>query len=120
VIMAMVDMTAERRSVLIIVVEQDNLERMRKADPITLESALQGGLLRPPAYPLDFSVLVGYEEDKMKLYEMAKAARDPKGVAQLFEWLERGRVFDPKQGDGVENARRLSRVAFGNTSDPTH
>ena len=119
-IMAMVDLPAERRSVLIIVIEADNLERMKKADPISLESALQGGLLRPPAYPLDFSTLIAYEEDREKLYTMAKAAKTPHGVSELFKWLERGRVFDPKQGDGVENARRLARAVMDDTNEPTN
>jgi len=117
-IMAIVDLPAERRSVLIVVIEPDNLERMKKADPVTLESSLQGGLLKPPAYPLDFSVLIGYEEDSAKLYELAKAARTPHAVLELLKWLERGRVFDPKQGDGVENARRLSRAVMGYSNEP--
>jgi hypothetical protein len=101
----MVNMLAEARSVLVVVIEADNLERMKKADPITLESFLQGGGLKPPMFPLNMSVLIAYEDDQPKLYELAREGHTPEGTKALFDYLERGRVFIEGK-DGLENFTR--------------
>lgn len=102
-IMSMVDITNEKRSVLLVVIEKENLERMQQADPVTLESYARGGGLPPPAFPRNFSLLIGYEEDQPKLYELAKdAQKGAEGIMELFKYLERGRVFIEGK-DGVEN-----------------
>jgi len=105
-IASMVNLPKEARSVLVVVIEADNLERMKKADPVTLESYRAGGVLPPPMFPLNLSVLVAYEEDQTTLYALAKAANDsPEGVKSLFEYLERNREFIPGK-DGVQHTRR--------------
>ena len=86
----MIDISELRRSILVVVIEKDNLDRMEKADPITLESRPQGGMLPAPGYPHDFSILIAYEADDAALYAKAKA-----GGPELLQWLERGRVFKP-------------------------
>jgi hypothetical protein len=102
----MVNLVGEARSVLLVVIEKDNFERMQKADPVTLESLREGGMLPPPMFPLNMSMLVAYEEDREKLYALAKAANDSdKGVKAFMEYLERGRTFIAGV-DGVENFRR--------------
>jgi hypothetical protein len=102
----MVNMPNEQRSVLLIVLEKDNLERMKTADPVTLESRQQGGGLPPPKYPTNFSILIGYDEDQDTLYAMAKAAgKTQEGMVEFFKYLERGRKFI-EGVDGVKNFRK--------------
>jgi hypothetical protein len=88
-VMAMLDIDERKQTVLVIVIEKDNLDRMAKADPITLESVKKGGMLPVPKYPSDFSILIAYEEDDAELYRMAKDGRN------LLYWLERGRKWKP-------------------------
>lgn len=105
-IMAMVNIDELRQSILIVVIETGNIERMKKADPVTIESNRHGGILEAPRYPDDFSVLIAYEENQDELYQKAKG--DP---ATFLKWLERGRVFI--QGvDGKENVIKITRTAY--------
>ena len=100
---AMMDIDELQQSILIVVIESDNLKRMKKADPITLESINNRGALKPPKYPQNFNTLIAYEEDDATLW--AKAKRNP---VEMLRWLERGRIFDPKT-DGMKNAFKMSR-----------
>lgn len=100
-IVAMLNITELQQSILIVVIERDNLDRMRKADPVTLESIPKGGILKPPLYPLNFSTLIAYEPDAEEL--KAKATGN---ALEFLQWLERGRVFIQGK-DGSENARAL-------------
>lgn len=100
-VMAMINIKALRRSILVIVLEKDNLDRMAKGDPVTVESTLRGGLMTPPMFPMDYSVLISTELDQAELYKRAKG-----NGAEFLDWLERGRVFI-KGVDGTENASRL-------------
>ena len=102
-IMSMVNMPAERRSVLLVVIEKENMERMKEADPVTLESYARGGGLPPPEFPRNLSLLIAYDEDRPKLYALAKDAnKDAAGVVALIQYLERGRKYIEGK-DGVEN-----------------
>jgi hypothetical protein len=92
---AMLNIKELHKSVLIVVVETDNLERMKDGDPCTLESISQGGALAPPLYPLNLATLIAYEPDTTELY--IKAQGDP---LEFLRWLERGRKWRPEQGDG--------------------
>jgi hypothetical protein len=103
-ILAQLDIDDLQATVLVVVIEADNLARMRKADPVTLESIAQGGLLKPIKYPSKFSLLIAYEEDEVELYKLAQ-----KGGIGLIEWLRRGYRFDKSKGDGTENAFSLTR-----------
>jgi hypothetical protein len=100
-LVAMINISELKQSILVVVIEQENLERMKLADPITLESHLAGGMLPPPGYPLNFSVLIAHEEDSEELYKQAKI-----GGVGFMRWLERGRKFNPSK-DGLKNARPL-------------
>jgi hypothetical protein len=92
-----------QQTILFVVIERDNLDRMRQADPATLESILKGGVLAPPKYPMNFNVLIAYEEDDAELYRRAK--EDP---LEMLKWLERGRRF-VKGIDGKENSFSLRK-----------
>jgi len=102
-IAAMLNLTVLEQSILIVVIETDNFERMKDGDPITLESVLKGGILPPPSFPLNFSTLIAYEPDTAELY--IKAQGEP---LAFLQWLERGRVFI-EGVDGSEHTVRLRR-----------
>jgi hypothetical protein len=90
-------------SVLMVVIEKTNLDRMKLADPITLESIGRGGLILDKIrYPLNFSILIAYEEDDAELYRLAREGN----AGEILKWLERGRTWDPKT-DGQANMASL-------------
>ncbi len=89
------------RSLLVVVIERENLDRMRKADPITLESFKHGGLLPVPEHPDNFSVIIAYEEDDAELYRMARGP-----LREFVRWLERERRWNDNT-DGKKNAFKL-------------
>lgn len=74
------------QSLLVIVIEADNLVRMKKSDPITLKSAQMGGLLKTVEHPARFRVIVAYEQDSGPLYEFLQ--RQDQGG--LMQYLLRG------------------------------
>lgn len=100
---AMMNIDELKQSILIIVIEPDNFKRMKEADPITLESINNRGLLEPPRYPENFNTLIAYEEDDVALWGLAKT-----NPLEMLRWLERGRKFDPKV-DGKNNSFRMSK-----------
>lgn len=102
-IAAMLNIKELQTSILIVVIEPENLERMKTGDPATLESISKGGILVPPLFPLNFSTLLAYEPDTAELY--IKAQGPPE---DFLRWLERGRKWDPAK-DGKENIRVIRR-----------
>jgi hypothetical protein len=99
--MAMLNLEESKQSILLVVIERDNLDRMKKADPITLESVNVGGLLEPPKYPEKFSMLLAYEDDDDEVYKRVRGDR-----MEFLRWLERGRKFI-KGVDGIEHTFTL-------------
>lgn len=97
-VIGMLDVDELSQSILLIVLEKDNVERMKRADPVTLESIRKGGLLQPIMYPRNFSILVAIEEDQDEVYRHARGDR-----LEFLKWLERGRVFI-KGVDGKEQS----------------
>lgn len=102
-IAAMLDFDERRESVLIVVIESDNLVRMKRGDPATLESVNSGGVLPVPKYPHNLGVLIAHEEDDAELYRRARG-----NPLDFLRWLERGRRFI-KGLDGTENAFSLRK-----------
>jgi len=84
-----------KETVLVIVIEKSNLERMRDGDPATLEHKERGGIMPTIAYPECTSLVIAYEEDVGPLYEFITNA----DLLGALRWLERGRKFLP--GDGL-------------------
>lgn len=101
-IMSMVELDERKQTILYVIIERENLARMEKADPITLESIAEGGMLPAPRYPANFSVLIAYEPDSEELYKMAQ--RPP----MLIRWLERGRKYI-RGLDGKENSFKMAK-----------
>jgi hypothetical protein len=79
---------------LVVVIEPDNLRRMKEHDPITLHSQTFGGYLKPIEHPKRFHMIVCYEEEVTLVYEYMKA-RDFTG---LRKYLERGYQFTNRDG----------------------
>lgn len=105
-IVATIDLPSPDRTVLVMIIEKDNLDRMRVADPITLESRAMGGHVMPKIrHPENLSLLVAYEEDDVELYKLARAG----DMIELLRYLERGRKWKPEM-DGKENMFRLHRA----------
>jgi hypothetical protein len=86
--MSMLNLTESKESILVVIMEQENVDRMAKADPITLESISRGGFLPAPEFPEQFSILVAYEPDSKELQ-----ARAAVGGVEFLMWLERGRKW---------------------------
>jgi len=80
-LMSMINLDRLQQTILLVVIQRDNLDRMKKADPITLESTLAGGLLPPPRYPLNLSILMAYEDDQGR--GVQTGARRPDGVSEV-------------------------------------
>jgi len=101
-LMTLVDNDQDKTSYLVIVLEKDNLERMRHADPMTLETRARGGRLPVAKYPEALRILVGYEEDEETLWKMGQRGN----FGEMIEYLTRGWEF--RQGiDGTEHAFSL-------------
>lgn len=78
--------------VLVLILERENLDRMKQADPFDLQLRNMPGnvhLLRRPLGDLD--VIVAYEEDIGRIMKF-KRDRDRNG---LMCWIERGRKLLP-------------------------
>ena len=102
-ISAMLNIDATKQSILVVVIEPENLERMKEGDPITLMPSLMGGVLPPMKYPDNFALLVAYEENQEELYKAASGT-----MAELMTYLERGFKFLPI--DGAEKARHVLKM----------
>jgi hypothetical protein len=101
-IAAMLNIKELQTSVLIVVIEPENLERMKTGDPCTLESLSQGGILAPPLFPLNLSTLIAYEPDTTELYIKAQGP-----ALNFLQWLERGRRFIEGK-DGSKNSLNIT------------
>lgn len=98
-IICAIDLPNPDRTILVMVIEKENLDRMRKGDPITLESAAMGGHVMPRIrHPENLSLLIAYEEDDVELYRMARS----QDTVALLRYLERARTWKPEM-DGKEN-----------------
>jgi hypothetical protein len=86
-----------QESYLIVVLQPDNLARMRKSDPITLETTALGGILPTAKYPEKLALLVAYEEDEVALYRAAQTGN----LADILQLVNRGYKFK-RDDDGTE------------------
>lgn len=90
---------ATKESIIVVVIQPENLRRIRNADPITLESERRGGIMQPVKYPDQLSLLIAYENDEDEVYKRVRTGN----LGELLEWLERGRRFIPGV-DGKEQS----------------
>ena len=83
-IFAHIDIDAEERSVIVVVLDARNLAEMRLADPLTVEMSWGGNPLK---WPGNASIMVAYEEDIGKACLMLENSGPG-----LVRYLERGRL----------------------------
>jgi len=103
-ILTMANDDQEHRTILVIVIQKDNMERMKQADPISLDSVARGGMLPVPKYPDRMELVIAYEEDDAALMAAGRA-----GFQQLVRHLARGYNFKPEI-DGTEKAELVFRM----------
>jgi DNA-directed RNA polymerase subunit H (RpoH/RPB5) len=102
-IVTVINVPEKQETLLLVVIEKENLERMKQADPITIESAIRGGkILKTVEYPKSLTILIAYEEDDARLYSIARSG----DLVELLRYLERGRKFNPEV-DGKANIVKL-------------
>lgn len=89
-IVSMIDVDETQQTLWLFILQPENLKRMKKADPVTLESESVGGILTTPRYPGNMMILLAYEEDEEKVVRSKEA-----GMGELLFHLMRGR---PRQG----------------------
>jgi hypothetical protein len=94
VIFAQVDNDEEQTSGVIVVIEPDNLERMKTGDPITIEPGTRGGVLRPAKYPQSFGFIICFEADPGPVYELVQKGN----TGGLLKYLMRGYRYKPEDG----------------------
>ena len=77
--------------IVIVVLEAENLERMKQADPADLQllDYVKGPMLNAPLKQLD--MVIAYEDDLTEIMRI-KESEGPWGIVK---WLERGRKIIP-------------------------
>ncbi len=72
--------------VLVLILEKENMDRMREADPFDLQLRTVPGLsINRPIRDLDF--VIAYEED----VDTIMGFKEKGDLAGLMQWIERGR-----------------------------
>lgn len=90
-IIAQFDSDQEQATYLMLILERENLDRMKLADPITLES---GAFLKPITYPANFHLMIAYEDEVDHIYALAHAGKN----RELLKYVMRGYKFIPVDG----------------------
>ena len=99
-----------RESIIIVVLEPDNLDRMRRADPVTLETKLSDGVLDAVKYPDRLRLLIAYEENDVELWKQARSGG-------LLHYLLRG-VKWLRDLDGSDKAFSITKGREAEKGDP--
>lgn len=74
-----------RRRILVLILEKENLVRLRLSDPIDLKT---DDYFVPQQNAAGIELLIAYEEDREKLLALNKSG----GISEVVRWLERGRI----------------------------
>lgn len=79
----------KRQSLLIIVLGAENLERMRRGDPIVLAAPSSGGIVFSKVeFPNNCGILISYEEEDAPLYDLVRRG----DAIAIARYLERGSI----------------------------
>lgn len=81
--------------VVVLVLEKENLDRMREADPLDLQLRSYAGHMRLDRPIRDLDFIIAYEEDLNTLMDISKRQDLP----ALLKWIERGRKNQPGDGE---------------------
>lgn len=83
-------------TIIIIILERENLARMKAADPVTLEPVQYGGVLQKIGHPHSVRIVIAYEDPADSVYEIARTGDGQR----LFEYVMRGYKYVTDLGDG--------------------
>ena len=83
------------QSLVVVVIERDNLKRMDQGDPITLRTRKMGGSLEVVEHPDNLQLIIAFENDSGPVYEFMQRQD---GVG-LLRYLMRG--FEIRSTDTV-------------------
>ena len=94
-IASVINIPERKRSIIVIVIEPDNLERMSKGDPATLESRSLGGIMPRIRFSRELCrAPSAYELDEVELYKRP-------GLASCLGYLEpRSAIHIKRSGRG--------------------
>lgn len=88
--MLVIPVNTEDKSIVIVILEHDNFERMANADPVTLQSNDAGGIL-DIQHPDNYEIVIAYEEDSSTIMGFAQRG-DMQGllahIARGFKYVE--------------------------------
>lgn len=79
---------------VVIVIEQDNMDRMVKADPITLETKTLGGFLPSVEQPDKLQIVIAFEPASEALYEVMRT----NDWVAIWNYLHRGYEYTDIDG----------------------
>ena len=77
--------------VIVLVIESENLERMKQADPYDMLFRHYTNALPVERRLRDVDLVIAYEEDMAEIVKF----KEKQDIAGLMRWLERGRVIRP-------------------------
>ena len=83
---------AERGPIIVVMIlEKENLDRMREADPFDVHFSAYRGQMNVNRQIRELDFVIAYEEDTAKII----AFKQKNDLAGLIAWLERGRKIIP-------------------------
>lgn len=100
---------ADNRNILVVIIEEQNFERMKNHDPITIHADEKDGLLPRAEYE---SIMICYAS-AADMVHLTGLVRN-KQIQEILKYLTSGYVFDPAQGDGVKVE------VLGESRNPAH
>ncbi len=77
--------------VVVLVVEAENLERMKQADPYDMQFRQYEAKMPVERRLRDVDLVIAYEDDTAQIVKF----KQENDLAGLMQWLERGRVIRP-------------------------
>lgn len=77
--------------ILVVILEAENLERMKNSDPVDLQLKTYSKYIPTDCALEDLDLIIAYEEDSEALLQFRRDG----DLAGLMTWLERGRAVKP-------------------------
>jgi hypothetical protein len=88
--------------VLVMVLEKENLDRMRQGDPLDFQPRLMGQRLNPTRSIRDLDIIIAYEEDLGPIMEFQRT----NNLMGLIAYIQRGSRQQPEDGTPPVPLRR--------------
>ncbi len=87
-----------QESYMVVVLEPEQLGRMKQGDPVTIQPMSEGGRMPVIKYPAKFGLLVAYEEQAGECYRLIQS----KDYAGLLRHIWRGYKFTEVDGKHID------------------